>query len=78
MREHSLQNEMPNKLVQKLKRWNFNNAQIIGQSNSGLYRVCYDGFVKPEDALNRTRTNQEDQCFCLASFNVKIMASKTP
>lgn len=40
-----------NKLVQKLKHWNFKNAQIIGQSNSGLYRVCYDGFTKNEDAL---------------------------
>ena len=40
-----------NKLVRKLKRWNFDNAHIIGQSNNGLYRVCYDGYAKPEDAL---------------------------
>ena len=40
-----------NKLVRKLKGWNFDNARIIGQSNSGLFRVCYDGFAKPEDAL---------------------------
>ena len=66
-----------NKLVRKLKRWNFDNARIIGQSNSGLFRVCYDGFVKPEDALI-TLDDQEDQHFCLASFNVKNMASKTP
>ena len=41
-----------NKLVQKLQRWNFDKAHIVGQSNSGLYRVCYDGFAKPEDALS--------------------------
>ena len=41
-----------NKLVLKLKGWNFDNAHIMGQSNSGLYRVCYDGFAKPEDALS--------------------------
>ncbi len=40
-----------NKLAGKLQRWSFENARIIGQSKSGLYRVCYDGFVKPEDAL---------------------------
>ena len=40
-----------NKLVRKLQSWNFKNAHIMGQSNSGLYRVCYDGFAKPEDAL---------------------------
>ncbi|MBF90698.1 MAG: hypothetical protein CMP75_02920 [Flavobacteriales bacterium] len=41
-----------NNLVRKLKRWNFDNAHIMGQSNSGLYRVCYDGFAKSEDALS--------------------------
>ena len=41
-----------NKLVRKLHRWNFDNARIMGQSDSGLYRVCYDGFTKPKDALN--------------------------
>ena len=40
-----------NKLVRKLQTWNFKNAHIIGLSKSGLYRVCYDGFAKPEDAL---------------------------
>ncbi len=41
-----------NKLVRKLQSWNFKNAHIMGLSNSGLYRVCYDGFAKPEDALS--------------------------
>lgn len=41
-----------NKLVRKLQLWNFDNAHIMGQSNSGLHRVCYDGFAKPEDALS--------------------------
>lgn len=41
-----------NKLVRKLKRWNFDNARIIGQSNNGLYRVCYDGFTKTENAIS--------------------------
>ena len=41
-----------NKLVRKLKSWNFKNAHIIGLSNNGLFRVCYDGFAKPEDALS--------------------------
>ena len=40
------------KLVRKLQLWNFDKAYIVGKSNSGLYRVCYDGFAKPEDALN--------------------------
>ena len=39
-----------NKLVRKLQRWNFSNARIIGQSEKGLYRVCYDGFTQAEDA----------------------------
>ena len=41
-----------NKLVRKLRRWNFDNAHIVGKSNSGLYRVCYNGFATPEDALS--------------------------
>ena len=41
-----------NKLVRKLKSWDFDNAQIVSRSDSGLYRVSYDGFVTPEDALS--------------------------
>jgi len=41
-----------NKLVRKLQLRNFDKAHIIGKNNRGLYRVCYNGFVKPEDALS--------------------------
>lgn len=41
-----------NKLVRQLKRWNFENARIIGKSKNGLYRVCYDGFVNSQEALH--------------------------
>ena len=44
-----------NKLVRKLKSWNFENARVIGKSKNGLYRVCYDGFVNSQEALNSLR-----------------------
>lgn len=39
-----------NKLVKKLHAWNYSDAHIMGQSESGLYRVCYDGFTEAEEA----------------------------
>ena len=39
------------KMIDRLKGANFGNSKIVNQSSSGLYRVCYDGFVNSSDAL---------------------------
>jgi hypothetical protein len=38
-------------MIDRLKGANFGNSKIVNQSSSGLYRVCYDGFVNSSDAL---------------------------
>jgi nucleoid DNA-binding protein len=44
-----------NKLVAKLKRWDYQDAKIIGKNKSGLYRVCYSEFTQSNDALASLR-----------------------
>ena len=39
------------KMIAKLKGTNFGNSKIVNQSNSGLYRVCYDGFSNSSEAI---------------------------
>jgi nucleoid DNA-binding protein len=40
-----------NKLVQKLNKWNYSNAQILEQSSNGYFRVCYTQHVEHQSAL---------------------------
>ena len=40
------------KLVKKLAKWNFNNAQVMEKSKNGFYRVCYTSHFEKEQALN--------------------------
>lgn len=39
------------KMISQLKGANFGNSKIVNQSNSGLYRVSYDGFANSSEAL---------------------------
>jgi len=43
------------KMISKLKGANFGNSKIVNQSNSGLYRVSYDGFANSSEALSALR-----------------------
>ena len=38
------------KMIRKLKKAHFNNSRIVNQSQTGLYRVCYDGFIASSEA----------------------------
>lgn len=44
------------KMISTLQGANFSKSRIVNQSNSGLYRVCYDGFANPSEALESLRT----------------------
>ena len=43
------------KMISKLQNTAFENSKIVNQSSSGLYRVCYDGFANPQEALTALR-----------------------
>jgi len=43
--------ENAKKMIATLQGAGFSNSKIVNQNNSGLYRVCYDGFTDPSDAI---------------------------
>ena len=47
------------RLVSRLKKVGFENAQIIGQSQSGLHRVAYGGYHHTSDAIVALETIRE-------------------
>ena len=55
--------ENAEKLIYKLRKDGFKNATIVGQSQSGLYRVAYNGYIQTNSAmlaLENIRANNPD------------------
>ncbi|MDA8956342.1 SPOR domain-containing protein [Flavobacteriales bacterium] len=44
-----------NKLVKKLNRWNYADAQVLEVSSNGYYRVCYTKHIEHQPALTSLR-----------------------
>ncbi|MEJ6734946.1 MAG: SPOR domain-containing protein [Flavobacteriales bacterium] len=44
-----------NKLVKKLNRWNYADAQVLEISSNGYYRVCYTKHIEQQPALTSLR-----------------------